>query len=68
MVHIGDWETPENNALAASLLSLLEPGDMVTHVFTPYAGGGGILDTGGRVLPQAREAVAVASSSTLRTE
>jgi dihydroorotase len=55
MVHIGDWETPDTPPLTASLLPLLEPGDMVTHVFTPHPGG--ILDTHGRVLPQAREAL-----------
>ncbi len=54
MVHIGDWETPSNPPLTSEFLPLLEPGDMVTHAFTPHPGG--LLDANGRLLPEAREA------------
>jgi dihydroorotase len=36
------------------LLSLLEPGDILTHYFTPNPGG--VLDANGRLVPEAREA------------
>ena len=54
MVHIGDTDTPDIASLTSGLMSLLEPGDMVTHVFTSLPGG--ILDADGRVLPEAKEA------------
>ena len=48
MVHIGDTRSrlPE-------ILTLLRPGDIVTHAYAPTQG---ILDDNGRVLPQVREA------------
>jgi len=49
MIHIGDTATalPE-------LLSLLRPGDIVTHMYAPTPNG--ILDAEGRLLPQVRGA------------
>jgi len=48
MVHIGDTFTP-----LPQLLSLLRPGDIVTHAYVPVSG---ILDANGRVLAEVREA------------
>jgi dihydroorotase len=49
MIHIGDTRSP-----LPEILSLLRPGDIVTHVYAPPPNG--ILDANGRVLPQVREA------------
>lgn len=49
MVHIGDTRSP-----LPDILALLQPGDIVTHVYAPPPHG--ILDDNGRVLPQVREA------------
>jgi dihydroorotase len=49
MIHIGDTRSPLHE-----ILSLLRPGDIVTHVYAPPPNG--ILDANGRVLPQVREA------------
>jgi len=49
MIHIGDTRSP-----LPEILSLLRPGDIVTHVYAPPPHG--ILDANGRVLPQVREA------------
>ncbi len=48
MIHVGDTVSP-----LTSILALLRPGDIVTHLYTPI---NGILDANGRVLPQVREA------------
>lgn len=49
MVHVGQSRSP-----MPALLSLLRPGDIVTHVYAPPPNG--ILDAAGRVLPEVREA------------
>lgn len=51
MVHIGGSYSPLRDILA-----MLKKGDVVTHCFR--SGDGGILDDGGRVLPEVRKAVA----------
>ena len=48
MLHINDTVSP-----LVSILALLRPGDIVTHVYAPV---NGILDANGRVLTQVREA------------
>ncbi len=49
MVHVG------NSAHSMpAILAELRPGDIVTHMYTPEANG--ILDQGGRLLPEVREA------------
>jgi dihydroorotase len=48
MIHVGDTATP-----LVSLIEMLRPGDIVTHMYAP---GNGILDAEGRVLPQVRAA------------
>jgi dihydroorotase len=53
MVHIGDTEKRYRSDVIRELLPLLEPGDIVTHLFT--ANPGGVLDANGRVVPEARE-------------
>ncbi len=58
MLHIGDIGTPHLDAtppeLTSQALDLLEPGDILTHVFSPLTGGG--LDSEGHVLPALRAA------------
>jgi dihydroorotase len=54
MVHIGDTEKRYDPKVIRPLLSLLEPGDILTHYFTPNPGG--VLDANGRLVPEAREA------------
>jgi dihydroorotase len=54
MVHIGDTEKRYDPKVIHPLLSLLEPGDILTHYFTPNPGG--VLDGNGRLVPEAREA------------
>jgi dihydroorotase len=51
MVHIGGGASPLKD-----ILSLLKPGDIVTHAL--HARSGGILDGNGAVLPEVREASA----------
>ena len=53
MVHIGDTEKRCDPAVIRELLPLLEPGDIVTHLFT--ANPGGVLDADGKLVPEARE-------------
>jgi dihydroorotase len=53
MVHIGDTEKRYRSDVIRELLPLLEPGDIVTHLFT--ANPGGVLDNDGKVVPEARE-------------
>jgi dihydroorotase len=48
MLHVGDTVSP-----LASIVALLRPGDIVTHLYAPV---NGILDANGRVMPQFREA------------
>jgi dihydroorotase len=58
MVHIGDTALPPSAEAAErvtpAMVELMAPGDIVTHVYT--ANPGGLLDPGGRVLPQLRAA------------
>ncbi len=54
MVHIGDTEKRYDPKVIHPLLDLLEPGDILTHYFTPNPGG--VLDANGRLVPEAREA------------
>jgi len=54
MVHIGDTEKRYDPKVIHSLLPLLEPGDIVTHLFT--ANPGGVLDGNGKLVPEAVEA------------
>src|SRR5918999_2905850 len=56
MVHIGDTEKRYDPKGIHPLLDLLEPGDILTHYFTPNPGG--VLDANGRLVPEAREAAA----------
>jgi dihydroorotase len=53
MVHIGDTTKRYDPNVIRELLPLLEPGDIVTHLFT--ANPGGVLDTNGRLVPEAKE-------------
>jgi dihydroorotase len=53
MVHIGDTEKRYDPSVIRELLPLLEPGDIVTHLFT--ANPGGVLDANGRLVPEAKE-------------
>jgi dihydroorotase len=49
MVHVGQTASP-----MPAIVALLRPGDIVTHVYSPPPNG--ILDAGGRVQPDMREA------------
>jgi dihydroorotase len=53
MVHIGDTQKTYDPNVIRELLPLLEPGDIVTHLFT--ANPGGVLDANGKVVPEARD-------------
>jgi dihydroorotase len=53
MVHIGDTEKRSEPSVIRELLPLLEPGDIVTHLFT--ANPGGVIDSAGKLVPEARE-------------
>jgi dihydroorotase len=53
MVHIGDTQKTYDPNVIRELLPLLEPGDIVTHVFT--ANPGCVLDANGKLVPEARE-------------
>ncbi len=53
MVHIGDTEKRYDPNVIRELLPLLEPGDIVTHLFT--ANPGGVVDKDGRLVPEAKE-------------
>jgi dihydroorotase len=55
MVHIGDTEKRYSAEVIRELLPLLEPGDIVTHLFTPNPGG--VLDSGGKLVPEAKELI-----------
>ena len=57
MMHIGDIgpkKGPTPSEVVGQALSMLEAGDIVTHVFSPLTGAA--LDPDGRLLPQLREA------------
>jgi dihydroorotase len=54
MVHIGDTAKRYDPKVIHPLLDLLEPGDILTHYFTPNPGG--VLDANGKLVPEAREA------------
>ncbi len=55
MVHIGDRGiTGEGRTITRDLLPLLEPGDIITHLFSGNAGR--ILDDDGRVIPEIMDA------------
>jgi dihydroorotase len=54
MVHIGDTEKRYDPKVIHPLLGLLEPGDILTHYFTPNPGG--VLDANGKLVPEAHEA------------
>ena len=54
MVHIGDTEKRYDANVIRELLPILEEGDIVTHYFT--ANPGGVLDSDGKLVPEAREA------------
>ena len=54
MVHIGDTEKRYDPTVIRRLLPLLEKGDILTHYFT--ANPGGVLDSNGRLVPEAWEA------------
>jgi dihydroorotase len=54
MVHIGDTEKRYDPKVIHPLLAMLEPGDILTHYFTPNPGG--VLDANGKLVPEAREA------------
>ena len=56
MVHIGDTTKRYDPDVVRELLPLLEPGDIVTHLFT--ANPGGVLDTNGKLVPEAKELAA----------
>jgi len=53
MVHIGDTTGRYRADVIRELLPLLEPGDIVTHLFT--ANPGGVVDADGKLVPEARE-------------
>jgi dihydroorotase len=54
MVHIGDTEKRYDPKVIHPLLALLEPGDILTHYFTPNPGG--VLDANGKLVAEAHEA------------
>jgi dihydroorotase len=53
MVHIGDTEKRYDPEVIRQLLPILEPGDILTHLFTPNPGG--VVDANGRIVPELRE-------------
>ena len=55
MVHIGDSDKQVSPALTQEILPLLEPGDIVSHVFTAQLGG--ILNPDGVVLHELKDAM-----------
>ncbi len=54
MVHIGDTEQRYDPNVIRQLLPIMDEGDILTHLFTPNAGG--VLDANGRLVPEAKEA------------
>jgi dihydroorotase len=55
MVHIGDADRQVSPTLTREALPLLEPGDILSHVYT--AKFGGVLQQDGTVLPELKEAM-----------
>ena len=55
MVHIGDKDKQVSTTLTQELLPLMEPGDILSHVFTAQLGS--ILRPDGTILPELREAM-----------
>ena len=55
MVHIGDKDKQVSTTLTQELLPLMEPGDILSHVFTAQLGN--ILRPDGTILPELREAM-----------
>ncbi|MFC2066564.1 amidohydrolase/deacetylase family metallohydrolase [Chloroflexota bacterium] len=55
MLHIGDSWKQVPPTLTREYLQLMEPGDILSHIFTTKYGG--ILSSDGRVLPELREAM-----------
>jgi dihydroorotase len=53
MVHIGDTTKRYRADVIRELLPMLEPGDIVTHLFT--ANPGGVVDANGKLVSEARE-------------
>ncbi len=54
MVHIGDRDATDRPTLTRELLPLMEPGDILTHLFTGNPGR--IIDDGGKVIPEVLDA------------
>ncbi len=54
MVHIGDTQKRYDPNVIRELLPIMEEGDIVTHYFT--ANPGGVLDSDGKLVPEAKEA------------
>ena len=54
MVHIGDTEKRCDPNVIRELLPIMEEGDIVTHFFNALPGG--VLDSNGKLVPEAREA------------
>lgn len=54
MVHVGDSTRRSDPNIVRQLLPILEPGDILTHYFTPQPGG--MLDSNGKLVPEAKEA------------
>ena len=54
MVHIGDTEKRYDPNVIRQLLPIMEEGDIITHFFT--ANPGGVLDSEGQLVPEAKEA------------
>jgi len=54
MVHIGDTQKKYDPNVIRELLPIMEKGDIVTHYFT--ANPGGVLDSDGKLVPEAKEA------------
>ena len=65
MVHIGDTEKRYDPNVIRELLPLLEPGDIVTHLFT--ANPGGVLDAMASWCPKRASCAIAASGWTPRT-
>lgn len=55
MIHIGDVQKRISPTLTQEVLPLLEPGDILSHIFTAKLGG--ILRPDGTVLPELKEAL-----------
>ena len=54
MVHIGDRDAGDGPTLTRELLPLMEPGDIITHLFSGNPGR--ILDDQGKVVPEIMDA------------